>query len=315
MLKISIVIPVKNGMDTLPDVIDGIKKQTLFGDCEVVVIDSGSTDGSVTFLNQFPFIKVISIDPNTFNHGATRNLGVQHAQGAFVTMTVQDATATDKFWLENMLRHFKDSEVAGVCGQQIVAHDADKNPHEWFRPQSQPSVTTVQFNRQEDFDALSPQEKRNACGWDDVNAMYRKSVMEKIPFEKVAFGEDMLWAKAALKQGHRLIYDYTVRVNHYHYQFPDYTFKRTLITSVFIYKCFGLVRDKLFTPKDYALIVYRSFKWRIHPKWIFHNFKIMTNHNRATKSFLRALKNNILPDLEHSLALNVPMGKQNTSNK
>lgn len=313
MTKISIVIPVKNGMDTLPKAIEGIKSQTCFDDCEVVIIDSGSSDGSVAFLEQFPFVRVIPIDPKTFNHGMTRNLGVQNAKGDFVVLTVQDAVASDEFWLETMLLHFKDSQVAGVCGHQIVPHESDKNPHEWFRPQSKPRIKSVQFKNKSDFDALSPQDQRNACSWDDVNAMYRKSVMEQIPFEKVAFGEDMLWAKAALEHRHKLIYDYAARVNHYHYQFPNYTYKRVLITNVFIYKCFGLVRNKLFRPKDYALIVYRNFKWGLHPKWIAHNFNILSKRNQATKTFLKAIKNNTLPELEHSLALNVPMGKQNTT--
>jgi rhamnosyltransferase len=315
MPKISIIIPVKNGMDTLPKAIEGIQKQTLFSECELVVVDSGSTDGSVSFLEQFPFVRVIPIDPKSFNHGATRNLGVQNAEGEFIAMTVQDAVPSDAFWLENMLRHFKDFEVAGVCGQQIVPHDADKNPHEWFRPQSNPIIKIVQFKKKVDFEGLTPKEKRTACGWDDVNAMYRKSVLEQLPFETVAFGEDMLWAKAALERGHKLIYDYAVRVNHYHYQFPEYTYKRVLITNVFIYKCFGLVRSRLYGLKEYALIVYRNIKWGLHPKWIWHNFEILSNHNKATKTLLKALENNTLPELEQSLALNVPLGKQNTTTK
>lgn len=313
--NISIVIPVKNGMYTLPQAIEGIQKQTLFSECEVVIIDSGSTDGSVEYLKQFEFVHVIGIDPKTFNHGETRNLGVQYTSGEFVVMTVQDAVASDEFWLERMLKHFRDDTVAGVCGQQIVPHHPNKNPHEWFRPQSESQIKTVQFNSKSEFDALSPQEKRNVCGWDDVNAMYRKSAMEQIPFETVAFGEDMLWAKAALEQGHRLIYDYAVRVTHYHYQFPEYTFKRVLISNVFIYKCFGLVVSKRFTLKDYVLVIYRNFKWGLHPKWILHNFKILGSYNKATKTLLDALKNDTLSDLEQSLALNVPMGKQNLSNK
>ncbi len=315
MIKISIVIPVKNGMDTLPQTIEGIQKQTLFSDCEVVIIDSGSTDGSVEYLRKFKFVHIVGIDPKTFNHGATRNLGVQHTRGEFVVMTVQDAVASDEFWLETMIKHFTDETVAGVCGQQIVPHHPDKNPHEWFRPQSKPTVKTVQFKSEADFNNLSPQDKRTACGWDDVNVMYRKRVLNQIPFETVSFGEDMLWAKAALQQGHKLVYDYAARVNHYHFQFPDYTYKRVLISNLFIYKNFGLLRSKIYTIKDYALVAYRTFKWGLHPKWIKHNFYILTQHNKATKTLLDALKNNTLPDLEKSLALNVPMGKQNTSQK
>ena len=220
----------------------------------------------------------------------------------------------DEFWLEHMLRHFEDPQTAGVCGQQIVPHDADKNPHEWFRPQSSPSSKLIHFSNTTDFDALTPQEKRNACGWDDVNAMYRKSVLKKIPFENVVFGEDMLWAKAALQNGHKLVYDSSARVNHYHFQFPNYTYKRVLIANVFIYKCFGLVRDKMFTFKDYALVIYRNFKWGLHPKWILHNFDMLTNHNKATKTLLKNLRNDTMSELEKSLALDVPLGQQKAKN-
>ena len=214
---------------------------------------------------------------------------------------------------ENLLRHFDDEKVAGVCGQQIVPHDTNKNPHEWFRPQSTPTVKTVHFNSKEDFSKLSPTEKRSVCSWDDVNAMYRKKTIQEIPFKTVSFGEDMLWAKTALEEGYTLVYDYSARVSHYHFQFSDYAYRRRLISNVFIYKCFGLVRNKKWTFKDYALVVYRNFKWGLHPKWIWHNFSILANYNKATNTLLNAINNNTLPDLEHSLALDVPMGKQNTT--
>lgn len=313
--KISIVIPVKNGMDTLPNAIEGFKKQTLFSDSEVVVVDSGSSDGSVEYLSQFPFVRVIPIDPKTFNHGATRNLGVQHAKGAFVVMTVQDAIPSDELWLETMLRHFKDDTVAGVCGQQIVSHDPDKNPHEWFRPQSTPNIKTVQFKNRADFEALSPKEKRSTCGWDDVNAMYRKSVMELIPFETTVYGEDMLWAKAALEQGHALVYDYNAKVYHYHFQFPDYTYKRVMISKLFTYKNFGYIKPKTYSHKNYFMVVLRNLKWKLHPKWIRHNFNIIYYNRKANKDFLRAIETNCLDTLEKKLALDVPLGKQYTKTK
>ena len=309
--KISIVIPVKNGMDTLPQLVEGIQKQTLFKDCEVIAIDSGSTDGSAAFLSKFAFITVIPIDPKTFNHGATRNLGVSHARGEFVVMTVQDAQPANEFWLESMLAHFKDSEVSAVCGQQIVPHDADKNPHEWFRPQSEPVPKYVQFKNSSDFMNLSPKEQRSFCGWDDVNAMYRKTVLLKIPFETTAYGEDMLWAKAALEQGHKIVYDYTSQVYHYHFQFPEYTYKRVLISKVFTYLAFGYARPHNYSLKDYGMVVLRNIKWQLHPKWILHNWNIINNNRKATSDFLVAVENNTIPTLEKELALNIPVGTQN----
>ncbi|MGV8815441.1 MAG: glycosyltransferase family 2 protein [Gelidibacter sp.] len=313
--KISIVIPVKNGMDTLPKTIAGIQKQTLFLQCEVVVIDSGSTDGSVEFLSQFPYIRVIPIDPKTFNHGATRNFGVQNAKGEYVVMTVQDASAIDEVWLETMLNNFDDPEVAAVCGQQVVPHDDDKNPHEWFRPQSEPKPRSVHFQNPKDFLSLSPQQQRQNCGWDDVNAMYRKEILLQEPFQPLMFGEDMLWAKMALEKGYKIIYDNTAKVSHYHYQFPDYTYKRTLITKFFIYRCFQYIDDRTYTLKSYALVLYRTIKWRSPIKWIWHNYKIIYNHRKATADFIAHVKNDTLESLERELAVKIPMGQQKSKNQ
>src|SRR5690606_36067818 len=121
------------------------------------------------------------------------------------------------------------------------------------------------------FESITPQEQKTLCSWDDVNAMYRKSVLEKIPFKSLAFGEDMFWAKQALEEGYKLVYDTSARVAHYHFQYPEYTYRRTLITNIFIYKCFGYIRSSAVGLKDYSLVVYRNFKWGCDLKWISHN--------------------------------------------
>ncbi len=309
--KISIVVPVKNGMATLPDFIEGIQAQTLFSETEVVVIDSSSTDGSVAFLSKFDFVKVISIDPKTFNHGATRNLGVEQAKGDFIVMTVQDAVPVKQTWLADFLKHFEDDAVMGVSGQQVVPHDNNKNPHQWFMPQSMGVARSVYYPNAKDFIALTPKAQRRECGWDDVNAIYRKKALTVLPFEPLMFGEDMLWAKMALEKGFKLIYDHTIGVYHYHHQFADYTYNRTLITKLFIYKCFNFMDSRTYALKDYVLVVYRNFKWGYPFKWIAHNFEIIYNHRKATKFLVSSLNNGTLETLEKHFALNIPIGQQN----
>ena len=307
--EISIVIPVKNGIDTIQDCLNSIYKQTIYSKCEIVVIDSGSNDGTVELLKN-QSVRLIEIDPKTFSHGGTRNLGVQHAKGDFVVMTVQDAVASTEDWLEIMYKHFEDPEVAGVCGQQIVPHHANKNPHEWFRPQSKPSLKRVYFENPADFLALSPKEQRGCCGWDDVNAMYRKSDLLDIPFEQIMFGEDMFWARTALLAGKKLIYNTASRVNHYHFQFPDYTYKRTLIAELFIYKCFKYLRADPFTFKDYLIVIYRNFKWKCELKWIWHNWQRIYFYRKALNEIRIRVDKNDLANLEKELALEIPKGVQ-----
>nr|WP_321452394.1 glycosyltransferase family 2 protein [uncultured Carboxylicivirga sp.] len=307
---ISIIIPVKNGIHTIHHCLNGISKQTLFSQSEIIVIDSGSTDGTLEILRQYP-VKVVTIPPEEFNHGATRNYGVSIANGELVVMTVQDAKPVNEYWLENMARHFKDPAVAGVCGQQVVPHHKNNNPHRWFRPQSEASIKTVQFTK-DSFLKLSPYEQKEACGWDDVTAMYRKKILLEIPFKPVMFGEDMIWAKETLSLGYTLVYDTNARVEHHHHHYPDYTFRRVQVVWLFIYLTFGYIRSNPYTIRDYFLIVYRNIKWKAHPKWIIHNWSLIYYSSKAIKDFNKIVKQNKISELENKLAINIPQGK--TSN-
>lgn len=238
---ISVVIPVKNGADTLRSCLDGIFGQTLKDRLEVIVIDSGSSDGTLEILKEYP-VRVHPINPKEFNHGETRNLGVSLARGEFVVMTVQDATPATADWLEIMLQHFDDPEVIGVCGQQIVGHDHDKNPLQWFSPASEAKPLKIRFPDPEVFLRKSGREQHAFCNWDDVNAMYRKPAKEKIPFRKLMFSEDTLWAKDALSMGYPIVYDYRARVFHYHHQNFKFYFKRTYIILYQNYKFYNYIK-------------------------------------------------------------------------
>lgn len=287
--KISIIIPVKNGADTLEKCLKGIYSQTLIHETEVIIIDSGSDDGTLTAAKKFP-VRIFEIDPEEFNHGSTRNLGARHAQGEFVVMTVQDAWPADKYWLEHLIKHFSDPVVAGVCGQQIVPHENDKNPIEWFRPQSDPTITSFQFKDASGFQKLSPAEKRKVCGWDDVTSMYRKSVLEEIPFQPISFQEDCYWAKEAILKGYKIVYDTNARVNHYHnFSYRQY-FERKLIEFKADYAMFELIPERFSFLYKIFHRLYWCIKLRLSPKWIAYNLTKIFAAYAAQQSFKRKIK-------------------------
>jgi rhamnosyltransferase len=275
---VSVVIPVKNGTDTLHSCLKGLFRQTVKDRMEVIVIDSGSTDGTLDMLRQYP-VKVHNLPPKEFNHGETRNLGVQLAKGTFVVMTVQDATPASDDWIEIMLSHFSNPEVAGVCGQQIVGNDPEKNPLQWFSPASEAVPKIVQFNNTAEFSALTGKKQHEYCNWDDVTAVYRKSIKEKLPFKRLMFSEDTLWAKDALSHGFAIVYDYRARVYHYHHQDFKFYFKRTYIILYQNYKFY----DYIHFPKNPLVSIPQitvrlakkqmplSMKWR----WGIYNMKLV----------------------------------------
>ena len=278
-IEFSVVIPVKNGIDTLVSCLDALFKQTVKDRMEVIIIDSGSTDGTLELLKNYP-VKIHHLPPKEFNHGETRNLGVQLAQGEYVVMTVQDSTAADDHWIETMRGHFDDPEVAGVCGQQIVNHDKSKNPLQWFRPINQAVPFSYQFKDTDEFKKLSGKEQHKYCNWDDVNAMYRKSLKEKLPFRKLMFSEDTLWAKDALEAGYKIVYDYRARVYHYHHQDYTFYFKRSYIILYQNYKFYNYIKYPKNPFVKVAEIKIRLLKMKelslsekLH--WMWYNFQLV----------------------------------------
>lgn len=235
---ISVVIPVKNGAATLERALQGILAQTLAERTEIIVIDSGSTDGTLDIVRGYP-VRLHEIAPEEFDHGATRNLGVSLVRGEFVVMTVQDAVPADERWLATMLRHFEDPVVMGVCGKQVVPHDPDKNPMQWHRPVTAPQVARRHYPDPVAYRALPPRERLAAAGWDDVTAMYRRAALQELPFRTTMFGEDFLWADDALARGWALAHDDFAQVCHYHHQSFGYRFRRMLTIYWHQYQCFG----------------------------------------------------------------------------
>nr|WP_321410894.1 glycosyltransferase family 2 protein [uncultured Carboxylicivirga sp.] len=307
---ISIVIPVKNGYRTLESCIKGIKNQTVFNQCEIIIIDSGSTDGTLELLKNYP-VDVYKIKPEEFNHGATRNYGVSLAKGKYVVMTVQDATPANEYWLGNMLRHFKSDNVAGVYGQQIVPHHKDKNPHQWFRPQSQPKIETRYFKNESIFERLSKKEKFDKSQWDDVSAMYRISVLKQIPFRAVNFAEDLLWAQDALRSGYKLIYDTNSRVEHYHHVTFKDQFKRTFTVLYHIYMYFNVINQNKYNLKTIPFIIYRNIKYKLPLMWIPYNIKIVTANVLANLifRFVVIMNKKKLESIHSFICQTVPIGK------
>jgi rhamnosyltransferase len=315
---ISVVIPVRNEAIKIRACIEGILAQSVPVK-EIIVVDSGSTDGTIEILREYEKVRIIEIDSSSFNHGETRNVGVSNASGEFCVLTVGDAKPYNNDWINHLLSGFSDENVAGVCGRQVVPHDPDKNPVDWFRPISEPETVSYHFDNAEEFNALSAAEKKSVCSWDDVTAMYRRKVLLEIPFQKTTFAEDALWAKDALLAGYTIVYNPAARVYHYHIENPEFTYKRTFTVFYHFYKFFGLkpqlpgttVKKKLSTIKTLAKerSIDLSSKWQ----WWKYNMEVESNMARAVKSFNAAMAEgeDYLDKLHQELCGVPPIPKKN----
>jgi rhamnosyltransferase len=232
-MKLSVIIPVKNGESTLEKCLSAINKQTI--PAEIIVLDTCSTDKSVEIAIKHN-ARVINIPEGTFNHGLTRNIGVKHTSNELLYFTVQDAYLVEDKQLEKMAAHFQDVELQAVVGMQAIPNDPNKNPARWFKRISEP-VTAYWHFRNGTFSKLSLKEQlQSFASWDDVNAMYRRSALEAIPFIETDFAEDKFWAKDALQAGYKIAFDPSLVVYHYHHYDFKYAFKVEYILNYAYYK-------------------------------------------------------------------------------
>ena len=77
---VSIALVTRNGVATLPPLLDALARQRVDFPVEIVVVDSGSTDGSAELLAR-SVDRFVTIPHETFNHGLTRNLAVERSRG------------------------------------------------------------------------------------------------------------------------------------------------------------------------------------------------------------------------------------------
>lgn len=293
-LLISVIIPVKNGDFWLGKLFQKLMQQTLIHQTEIIIIDSGSTDKSLDIIKQYP-VKLIQVPSHEFNHGATRNLGVQQAKGKYVVMTVQDAIPASDLWLQHLVNGFVDEKVAGVCGQQIVPHELDKNPVLWFRPMSGPQRKFYRFDTPDDFLKLTPLEQRQKVGWDNVTAAYRRDILLKFPFPTIDFAEDISWAREMLLRGYTLANIDEARVAHYHHHLPHFILPRYFSVYYFEYKLFGkrpyTERPILIEILVAAKILLKESKvnWLQKSQWLMFNIRYWLVLRKTIKKFNNAL--------------------------
>ena len=150
------------------------------------------------------------IPPETFNHGAARNLGAGLTEGDVLVFTTQDAYAVDESWLSTLVAPLRSDRVAGVYGRQL-AHDTATPPERYFLDFLYGSSSRMQ--RADDLAQLTYE----ATLFSNVNSAIPRSVWSQYPFaEDVLMSEDQEWSRRVLLAGYSIAYEPRASVRHSH---------------------------------------------------------------------------------------------------
>jgi rhamnosyltransferase len=238
---LSVVIPTKNGGPLFKQLLHELEAQSFKSEVEILVVDSGSTDGTLEAAERSGF-RTVRIPPDQFNHGLTRNRGVESSQGDIVVLMTQDALPANADLLSALAEPFHDPEVAGVFARQVARSDADaitrRDLDGWVTGTTRREIR--QIDDRAEYDRLSPMERYRFCTFDNVCSAVRRTAWEQIPFPAANFGEDIEWGRRALEAGWKIVYEPQAVVVHSHRRSPIYEYRRTYICHRRLYQLFGL---------------------------------------------------------------------------
>ncbi len=242
--EVSILIPVLNGGNLFRQSLAMVLSQRTSFPYEVVAVDSGSSDGSWEYLKSLddPRLTIRRIEPRDFNHGETRNFAASLSRGSVLVFLVQDAVPASPLWLDRLTQPFCEASVSGVYARQMPRPDSGffvkRAVLSWITAAAEKRV--VRLKNEEELLRLTPWQRYVTCYFDNVCSAIRRSVWEKIPFEKTFFGEDILWARKALLAGESLVYEPSAVVIHSHDRGIGYQFRRICLNHWMLYRLFGL---------------------------------------------------------------------------
>lgn len=205
----TVVVLTYNGEKYLGELLDAVERQKVDGPVEVLVIDSGSTDGTLRIIAEHPAVRLVTIPNEEFGHGRTRNQAAHLARGRYVAYLTHDAVPAHDRWLYELLKPFEITDrVVAVMGSQIPRPSAFpllkydiRSTFDNFGP----GFGTTLFY---DDDFIRDDAVRNAVGfYSDVNSAARRDILTgPVPYRDVSYAEDQLFGRDVIAAGYMKAY-------------------------------------------------------------------------------------------------------------
>ncbi|MEM9084368.1 MAG: glycosyltransferase family A protein [Pseudomonadota bacterium] len=198
-LSASIVIRAYNEEAHIGRLMEGLRAQRV-QPLEVILVDSGSTDSTVTIAQHYG-ARIVRIAKEDFTFGRALNVGCEAANGDILVFVSAHVYPTHDTWLGDMLQPFEDERVVLSYGGQVGGDTNKYSEHRLF----------AQWFPQE---AALPQ-KGYFCN--NANSAVRRSVWETHNYDEALTGlEDLDWAKRAQADGGWLAYVPKASIVHIH---------------------------------------------------------------------------------------------------
>jgi glycosyltransferase involved in cell wall biosynthesis len=198
---VSLVVRTLNEARYLPELLASVRKQqTGRFEVEVVLIDSGSTDGTLEIARDAGCV-LTHITRQEFSFGRSLNRGCEIARGDILVFVSGHCVPTDEHWLRLLCEPIADGRVAYSYGRQIGG------------PTSRYSECRI-FEKYYPMQSRVPQQ---GFFCNNANSALLRSAWERLRFDEELTGlEDMELAKRLVAEGGKVGYVAEACVYHHH---------------------------------------------------------------------------------------------------
>ena len=207
---VSIILRSYNEGWALRDTLAALQIQD-YKNWELIVIDSGSTDGSVDLIRNARPRHFHQIKPSEYNPSRVMNWGMRLAQGDYGIFLNADATPQNSHWLRPLAEALLQPKNAAVFGRQTPRPDCG-------------AVFACDYER-------CFGENRESAHWDHffsmVSSGLRKDIWARRGFlEKLQYAEDDEYTRWCKAEGFQVVYCPNSVVMHSHNYTPAQAYKR-----------------------------------------------------------------------------------------
>jgi rhamnosyltransferase len=200
-VKVSIVIRTLNEARHLESLLKGIAGQITDGlSHEVVLVDSGSTDGTLEIAERYG-CRIQHISREEFSFGRSLNMGCEAATGEILVITSGHCVPADDRWLQHLCKPLIDGHSEYVYGRQLCGPGSHYSEGRIFAK----------------YFPEHSQVPQDGFYCNNANAALLRTVWLKHRFNEDLTGlEDMELAKRLVLRGGSVAYVAEAAVFHYH---------------------------------------------------------------------------------------------------
>lgn len=235
---VSVIIPTLDAGPEFALLLRKLAQQQGVREIEVLVIDSGSTDGTPQRARAAG-ARVQAIERADFSHSGTRNLGASLARGEYLLFMVQDAYPVGDRWLHALLRFVIDHRPQGVVAASCVEacrSDSDLWVECAIATHSR-FLGCDQDDRIGELAGLDHDSLRMMGQLSDVACLVRRDLFLQYRY-RGSYAEDLDLGVRLIRDGHRIAMLASVKVVHSHLRSSMYTLKRGFVDVSFLHELF-----------------------------------------------------------------------------